>query len=137
MTNAQQFFMSTASEYGPLASPRACREEGRLRDDFSDDHMLIGIDVPLDGQRFGLGARDIKQLIISTRHVGKTLYPISEWPCGVYVAGVIDEAILKTRMIRPEQVELIAWGFLFRTREEAAEFAETRHLGASYSLNVS
>jgi hypothetical protein len=124
MTNPHQFFMSTAGEYGPLASPRACREKGRLRDDFRDDHMLIEIDPPLDGQRFGLGAREIKQLIISAHSLGQTLYPIVAWPCYVYVVRILDEAVLETRAIRPEQVELIAWGVLFRTLEEASKYAK-------------
>jgi len=49
------------------------------------DNMLIDIEPALSGQRFGLGATDITQLIISARHRGQTLYPISEWPFFVYV----------------------------------------------------
>jgi hypothetical protein len=124
MDRAPDFFMSTAGEYEPLAAPRACWEKARLRDVVRDDHMLIDIEPVLDGQRFGLGATDITQLIISARHRGHTLYPVSEWPFFVYVARVVDNAVLESRVFTREQVELIAWGTLFRTREEALDHAK-------------
>jgi hypothetical protein len=124
MKPSPEFFMSTAGEYEPLAAPRACWRRARLRDDVRDDHMLIDIEPPLDGQRFGMGATDITQLIISARHQGQTLYPISEWPFFVYVARIVDRAIIESRSFTREQVELIAWGALFRTREEASDHAQ-------------
>jgi hypothetical protein len=36
----------------------------------------------------------------------------------------VDKAILKSREFTREQVELIAWGTLFRTREEASALAK-------------
>ena len=124
MDRAPNFFMSTAGEYEPLAPPRACWERARLRDVVRDDHMLIDIEPALDGQRFGLGSTDITQLIISARHRGQTLYPVSEWPSFVYVARVLDNAVLESRAFTREQVDLVAWGTLFRTREEASELAK-------------
>ena len=124
MDRAPDFFMSAAGEYEPLAAPRACWAKARLRDAVRDDHMLIDIEPVLDGQRFGLGATDITQLIVSARHRGQTLYPISEWPSFVYVARVLDNAVLESRAFTREQVELIAWGTLFRTCEEASDYAK-------------
>lgn len=114
--------MSTAGEYEPLAAPRACWEHARLRDAIRDDYMLIDIHPVLIGQLFGLGATDITQLIISTRHGGRTLWPISKWPCYVYVVRIVDKAILQSRVFTPEQIEPITWGTLFRTREEASGY---------------
>jgi hypothetical protein len=123
MDRAPDFFMSTAGEYGPLAAPRACWERARLRDSVRDDHMVIDIEPVLEGQSFGLGATDITRLILSARHRGQTLYPVSEWPLFVYVARIVDNAVLDTGTITRGQVELIAWGELFRTREEALDLA--------------
>src|SRR6516225_8201031 len=114
---APEFFLSTAGEYEPLAAPRACMPKGRLRDEVRDDHMLIEIDPPLYGQSIGLGAAEITHLIISSRQKGQTLYPVSEWPSFVYVARILDSAIFSTRSFTRKQVELIAWGVIFRTRE--------------------
>ena len=118
------FYLSTAGEYEGLAAPRACWQKARLRDEARDDYMLIEIEPVLDGQRFGLGDKDITSLIISSRHRGQTLFPISEWPSFVYVARIVDDVVLSSVSFTREQVELIAWGTLFRTLEGAAEHAE-------------
>lgn len=113
--------MSAAGEYQPLAAPRACWQKARLRDEVRSDHMLIQIEPPLDGQRFGLGEADVTNLIISSRHQGQTLYPITEWPSFVYVARILDNAVLRSGAFTRNQVELLAWGTLFRTLEEASD----------------
>lgn len=124
MVRPPEFFMSTAGEYEPLAAPRACWEKARLRDEVRDDHMLIDIEPRLPGQRVGLGSVDITQLIISARHQGNTLYPVSEWPLFVYVARILDRRIIESRSFTREQIDLIAWGALFRTRQEASDHAQ-------------
>jgi hypothetical protein len=91
----------------------------RLRDRVRDDYMLIEIEPVLIGQPFGLGDRDISRLILSTRVQGHSLFPITEWPSSVYVARILDEAILQTFSFTKEQVELIAWASIYRTLEEA------------------
>jgi hypothetical protein len=123
MSQPPDFFMSTAGEYEPLAAPRACWHKARLRDEARDDHMLIEIEPALDGQRFGLGSADITSLIISSRHRGQTLFPISEWPSFVYVARILDDTVFSSHTFSRDQVELIAWGMLFPTRKEAADHA--------------
>ena len=116
--------MSTAGEYEPLAGPRACWPLARLRDDVRDDHMLIRIHPALIGQPFGLGPTDIQHLILSARHRGRTLYPISEWPFSVYVARILDDAVRGLCAFTREQIEIIAWGMLFRTEVEASDHAD-------------
>ena len=124
MAGRAEFFMSTAGEHAPLAAPRAGWQNARLRDNVRGDNMLIDIEPALSGRRFGLGATDITQLIISARHRGQTLYPISEWPFFVYVARIVDKAVFESHTFAREQAEPIAWGTLFRTREEASDHAK-------------
>jgi len=121
MDRSPEFFMSTAGEYRPLAGARACWTISRLRDEVRDDYMLIAIEPVLDGQRFGLGATEIGQLIISTRVLGQTLFPISQWPAFVYVTRALDDAVLVSQVFTRQQVELVAWGALFRTRDQALD----------------
>jgi hypothetical protein len=113
------FFLSTAGEYEPLSGPRACWAKARLRNAVRDDYMLIQIKPVLIGQSFGFGDKNITQLIISARVEGYTLYPITLWPVPVYVSRIVDDAILVTLSLHHNQVELIAWGTIFRTLEEA------------------
>jgi hypothetical protein len=116
--------MTTAGEHQLLAMPRACWQRARLRNEVSDDHMLIEIEPALIGQPFGLGAADITELIISSRHLGYTLYPMSKWPLFVFVLRIVDDAVLRSHAFTREQVEIIAWAELFRTREEAEDLAK-------------
>ena len=117
------FFLSAAGEYKPLSQPRACWTKARLRDPVRDDYMLIEIDPVLIGQPFGLGDKDVSRLILSSRHQGYTLYPVTEWPSHVYVTRILDEAVLQTLSFSKGQVELIAWAMIFRTMEEAEAHA--------------
>jgi hypothetical protein len=82
--------------------------------------MVIRVDPPVIGQKYGLGAEDITELLIAPRLEGYTLYPVSPWPCYVYVFRILDEAIITSRVItRPDQGEMIAWAELYRSRKEA------------------
>jgi hypothetical protein len=119
MKQSPDFFLSCAGEYKPLSEPRACWMKARLRNAARDDYMLIQIKPPLIGQPFGLAQDNIRQLIISARLEGDTLYPITRWPISVYVSRILDEAILKACLFEKNQVELIAWGMIFRTLEAA------------------
>ena len=85
--------------------------------------MLVEIDPPVIGQHYGLGSKDITNLILSSRHEGFTLFPVKEWPCHVYVARILDDAIPKTTSFTRDQVEVIAWGMIFRTLDEAKAHA--------------
>ncbi len=117
------FYLTTAGEYHPLTEPRACWTSRRLQDDIREDYMLIEFDPPLIGQSFGLGDKDIDQVLIATRLQGFSLYPPTEWPIPVYVIRILESAIAAAGRFGKEQVELIAWGMLFRTREEARMYA--------------
>jgi hypothetical protein len=118
------FFLSTAGENQELSSPRACWAKGRLRDQVRDDYLLIEIEPPLIGQMYGLGDQDIIRLLLSTRFEGTSLFPFKDWPCHVFVARILDDVITKTLVFTLGQVELIAWGTIFRTLDDAAAYAQ-------------
>lgn len=114
------FFLTSAGESSILLQPRSCWKRGRLSDSVRDDYLLTKISPPLIGQPFGLGDRDISNLVLATRHKGSTLFPVTEWPASVYVARILDDSILETMRFSRNQVELVAWGTIFRTLAEAA-----------------
>ena len=114
MENKPDFFLSAAGEMiGEMAAPRACFARGRLRDEYRDDYMLVEIDPPLVGQKYGLGDQDVTILVLSTRQRGATLFPIGAWPCHVYIARVLDDAVLRQPAFCGDQVALIGWGTIF------------------------
>ena len=124
METKPDFFLSAAGENEELAAPRACWIKGRLKDRVRDDHMLIEVRPPLIGQRYGLGGKNIVNLILSARYEGFSLFPIKEWPCHVYIARMLDETIAARLAFTPNQVEVIAWGMIFRTLDEANAHAK-------------
>jgi hypothetical protein len=124
MEKKPNFFLSAAGENEGLTSPRACWEKGRLKDQVRDDHMLVEIEPPLIGQNYGLGSKDITNLILSARHAGSSVFQVKEWPCHIYVARILDDTITKTLTFTRNQVEIIAWGMLFRTLDEATAHAK-------------
>jgi hypothetical protein len=118
--NNPDFFLSARGESKELANPRACWIRGRVSNCVSDDHMLIEISPPLIGQKYGIGEADIVNLILSPKWAGRTLHPIREWPCHVYVSRILDQTVLDTLTMTRSQVEMITWGSIFRTFEEAS-----------------
>jgi len=128
MNNKPDFFLSAAGEVrGDLATLRACWRKARLRDEVRDDHMLIEIKPPLIGQAYGVGSQDITRLLICSRYQGFTLFPVTEWPCHVSIARILDASITKTLVFTRDQVEVIAWGMIFPTIEEANAQAKEAH----------
>lgn len=124
MKRPPNFLISAAGETtGDLAITRGCWARGRLCDDVRDDYMLIEVDPPVIGQTYGLGGQDITNLIISAHLQGSTLFPVSEWPCPVYIARILDPSIVETLRFKKDQVELIAWGPIFPELDEAASRA--------------
>ena len=108
-----------------LSYPRACWRRKRLRDNIRDDYLLVDIAPPIIGQRYGLGGRDITQLILATRHQGVTLFPVNEWPAYVYVYRILDEALLNQETFEANQVAMIIWGMIFRSLSEASDCANS------------
>jgi hypothetical protein len=120
MGAAPDFFLTAAGEMtGDLATVRACWSKARLRDEIRDDYMLIEVDPPVIGQRYGLGDQDITELILSTHFSGFTLFPVAEWPSHVYIGRMLDQSVTQNLVFTRGQVELIGWGMIFPTRAEA------------------
>jgi len=104
-----------------LEQPRTCRRRQRLKDNIRDDYLLVDIEPPIIGQGFGLGGKDITQLILTTRHQGVTLFPVNEWPAYVYVYRIVDDALLRQETFAADQVALIFWGVIYRSLTDARD----------------
>jgi hypothetical protein len=85
--------------------------------------MLVRISPSIAGQKYGLGGLDIECLILSARLAGMTLYPISEWPCHVYVMRIVNQSVLKSLSFGKDDVEMISWATLHKTADDAAQAA--------------
>src|SRR5262249_20763813 len=81
--------------------------------------LLVRVEPPLVGQRYGLGGRDIDTLLVATRHKGASLFPINQWPVYVHVARLLIENPEQRDQIHDNEFESIAWAELYRTEEDA------------------
>ncbi|MGA3126836.1 MAG: hypothetical protein ABSD13_08960 [Candidatus Korobacteraceae bacterium] len=99
--------------------PRACYCKRRVHVAGRDDWMLVAIEPPVIGQPYGLGGEDIYYLLLATRHQGQTLFPVSEWPAHVYAARLLINPIPDEPEFNATQTQLIHWGKLYRTYEDA------------------
>jgi len=81
----EEFFM-TSSEIEFLRPVRRAKVIERRKYGSGKDWLLVEIDPSLIGQRFGLGGKDVTRLLITPRHKGDSLFPISSWPVYVHVA---------------------------------------------------
>lgn len=121
--NSKPSFYLVSGERSDPQVPTACWPVERLRDSLRNDYMLVSIRPAIVGQKYGLGSIDIDQLILSTRLVGTTLFPIQEWPCHVYVTRIKNESIVTTSWLGPDDVQMIGWGTLHLTEEDARRAA--------------
>jgi hypothetical protein len=124
--NNPNFYLVSGERSDPQV-PTACWSAVRLRDSVRDDYMLVTIRPAIVGQKYGLGSRDIDHLILSTRLSGTTLFPIRAWPCHVYVMRIKNDAILISHFMSREDVEMIGWGTLHLTEDDARRVAFREH----------
>ena len=112
------FYLASSEGYN-MEEPRRCWRVRRVATPGRDDFLLVKIDPPLIGQNYGLGDRDVDLVLIATRHVGSSLFPINEWPIFVHVARPLIENPELHDRLRDDQFQLIAWAALYQTEEKA------------------
>ena len=103
-------------ESARLQPVRSCRVVESLVLDGGKPAVRALIDPPLIGQDFERG--DIDSVLLTARHEGVTVDPVSEFPCFVFVAIPIDDRDLVSP-VRSDELEIIGWGELYRTQHDA------------------
>jgi hypothetical protein len=89
--SAPDVYLASSEGY-EMEEPRQWWRIKRVATESGDDLLLMKINPPLVGQKFGLGDKDIDMVFVAPRHVGASLFPISEWPLFVHVARVSRQA---------------------------------------------
>ncbi len=112
------FYLASTEGYD-LEEPRKCWKIRRLSTPDRDDLLLIRIDPPLIGQKYGLGGRDIDRVIVASRHKGHTLFPITEWPVYVHVVRLLVDLPENRSELQANEFESIAWAELYKTEGDA------------------
>ncbi len=111
------FYLASSDSYDQEA-PRRCYPIKRVLI-AARDGLVIAIDPPLIGQQFGLGDPDVDRLVVATRHVGASLFPVDSWPVHVHVARALVNSPEDRDDLAPGEYEVIAWAALYRTEVAA------------------
>jgi hypothetical protein len=112
------FYLASSEGYD-MEEPRQCWQIKRVATEKRDDLLLVKINPPLIGQKFGLGDKDIDKVFLAPRHVGASLFPINQWPLFVHVARPLVDGPEDCLRFREADLELIAWAELYKTEEDA------------------
>jgi hypothetical protein len=122
LSKAEADFFIASSEGYSMEEPRRCRMIRRLCGDHRDDYLLVRLEPPLIGQPFGLGASDIDQVVLATRHLGDSLFNVRRWPVSVHVARPLVP--LDSRdLVHDDEMEEIAWAEIYQTEQSARDKA--------------
>jgi hypothetical protein len=97
---------------------RKCIFLNKLHFDTGKECVIAEIDPPVPGQHFGT-SEDIKHVIFTNRYEGDTLFPVNEYPCFVFITKPLFDNIFKAQVITKDDLQILAWGELYRTALDA------------------
>jgi hypothetical protein len=116
--NEPDFYMASTEGYG-MEEPRRCWRIRRLATAKRKDILLVKIDPPLPGQKYGLQGRDIDVVLVATRHQAASLFPITRWPVYVHVARLLVDDPERLMQLQEYEFKSVAWAELYRTEKDA------------------
>jgi len=119
VTARPDFYLASSEGYG-MQNPRRAFRLKRIGGDHRDDYLLIRIDPPLIGQTYGLGGEDVYEVIVATRSLSESLFPIERWPAFVHVALPLVKDPSSREVIHDTELREIAWAELYRNEEDAS-----------------
>ena len=106
------FYLASSEGYG-LEEPRSCWRIKRVIGGRRDDLLMTRLDPPIQRRR------DINLVLLATRHVGASLFPITKWPVSVHVCRIrVDNPESRDSFLQIE-FKSIAWAELYRTEQDA------------------
>jgi len=114
---AETYFLSSLDST-KFSATRECVFQKRLRFRTGKECVLVKVDPLVIGQDYGVG-EDIDLFVLTNRHEGHGLFPIKEFPCFVFIARPLIGDIESRDEIDKEDVEIVAWGELYRTKADA------------------
>jgi hypothetical protein len=113
-------FYLTSTDCEPVLEPTKCFTEERLiAAESRDDYLRVRIEPSIIGQPYGLGEKNIEDVVLATRHAGTTLHPVTEWPMTVFVCRIVNERVRHSGRVSAKDLEMILIGELHRTFAEA------------------
>ena len=97
---------------------RACQVERLVAFDTGKVALEVRLRPGVVGQDLNLSS-DIDKAILVCRHEGASLDPINEFPCFVFIAIPVREGYELQTPIRSDDLEIVGWGELYRSPDDA------------------
>lgn len=117
-TDRPTYFLSSleSARFGPV---RACHVLRSLAFDTGKPAIAARIEPGVIGQDVNRGS-DVETVVLTARHEGASVDPVSEFPCFVFIAIPREGLDVFESPVAAEDLEIIGWGELYRTHEDAA-----------------
>jgi hypothetical protein len=101
---------------------RECRILESLTFDTGKVAVLAALRPPVPGQDVDR-TEDLDEVVLTPRFEGASVAPIDQFPCFVFITVPRQALGTLTSPIRKDDLEIIAWGELYRSRDDAATHA--------------
>ena len=124
MVAEPDFYLTSSEHKGDLRRVRRCWALRRPTGPFEQQYLWVRVEPPFIGHAIGRAA-DIGQVLLSPHYEGGQLFPLRDLPVSVYIYLPRRDQVLGMGHIEGEDVELAAWGEIYRSEAEAAEVANT------------
>jgi hypothetical protein len=98
--------------------PRRCCSVRRIDVLPRGSALLVKVEPPVDGTKYGLNQRDISMVLLTADN---DLFPIREWPKRVHVHLPLVDPEMETPMTW-DMAKRIAWGNLYLDPKEAVRW---------------
>ena len=102
-----------------FAPVRECRIVDVLTFDTGKLAVRAEVEPPVQGQDLGRG-EDVQSVVLTPRHEGASIAPVEEFPCFVFITVPRQGLEHVTSPVRADDLEIIGWGELYRSAEDAA-----------------
>ena len=90
-----------------------------ISDTEGHEYLWVKIDPPVSGQSYGLGEKDLTDILLLPHFQGDSLFPVNQFPLPVYVYTASDENVFKDLRAPASTLKMAAWGEIYATREDA------------------
>jgi len=117
----ETFYLTSHDEHGTWAELRAGQRLRDLRGPYGAEYWLIDISPPAPGQKYGIGSREMEQIVISARTTGTSLRD-KPGPNGipVYIYRMLGDPPSPAKdEFGIDDLRLIAWGEIFSNSKDA------------------
>ena len=114
-------YFLTSADYVVLEHPRKCSVVNQFKGKHGREFMTLRIDPPVEGDRLQRTERQITEVVVTTRHVGDSLFAPSKYPVFVHVCLPVIEGEDSGSVAETEMGEFYSavWGELYIDEESA------------------